>query len=204
MDKQFWDARYSDPAYAYGTEPNLFFAGQLQRLRPGAILMPADGEGRNGVFAATLGWQVTACDLSSAGRDKALVLAATQQVDLNYIVGDLSTLQFEANASDAIGLIYAHFPADQKSRLHRQLDRYLKPGGVIIFEAFSKAHLELRQVNPEVGGPTELAMLFSAAELQADFPNYTIQLLEEIETTLLEGQYHRGKSAIVRFVGIKQ
>jgi len=55
-----WNDRYADGAFAYGKEPNVFFADQLKQFESGTILMPADGEGRNGVYAATLGWQVTA------------------------------------------------------------------------------------------------------------------------------------------------
>ncbi|MES2279057.1 MAG: class I SAM-dependent methyltransferase [Bacteroidota bacterium] len=202
--KEFWDNRYSHPAYVYGTGPNLFFAEWLNRQKPGSILMPADGEGRNGVYAATQGWQVTSCDLSVAGSVKALALAEANLVSLDYIVGDLEGLQFEPATFNAIGLIYAHFPADKKSMLHRKLNECLKPGGIIIFEAFGKDHLHFNKLNTKAGGPKELAMLFSAAELRADFPNYDIQLLEEKEVVLEEGQYHLGTSSVVRFVGRKQ
>jgi SAM-dependent methyltransferase len=204
MMKEFWDNRYSDPTYAYGTGPNLFFAEWLQKLQPGSILMPADGEGRNGVYAATLGWKVTSCDLSVEGRLKAMALAEANEVSFQYIVGDLEGLQFEPATFDAIGLIYAHFSANKKAMLHQKLNEFLRPGGAIIFEAFSKRHLELNKVNPKVGGPKEPGMLFSEAELRADFPNYEIILLEEKEIELEEGNYHVGTCAVVRFVAIKQ
>jgi SAM-dependent methyltransferase len=114
--KEFWDDRYSDPAYAYGKGPNLFFAEWLQKLEPGRILMPAGGESRNDIFAAKLGWRVTSVDLSVKGRSKALALADTNRVTLDYIVGDLEGFQFERASFDAIGLIYAYFPAGKKRR----------------------------------------------------------------------------------------
>jgi SAM-dependent methyltransferase len=204
MDKQFWDDRYGESEYAYGITPNLFFAQQVQKFRPGSILMPADGEGRNGVFAAALGWRVTSCDLSNEGSIKALALAEIKKVSIEYIVGDLEGLQFEPESFDAVGLIYAHFPALKKSKLHAKLDACLRPGGTIILEAFSKDHLKFNSVNPKAGGPKETGILYSEAELREDFPNYNFMLLEEKELDLAEGRYHIGRSAVVQFVGIKQ
>ena len=198
-----WDERYQEPGFAYGKEPNLFFADWLPQFQPGAILMPADGEGRNGVFAAQLGWQVTCYDISIEGQSKALQLAAEKGVSLEYHVGDLAQLHFAPASFDAMGLIYAHFPGDQKSALHRQLNSYIKPGGIIIFEAFSKSHLNYVLRNPAVGGPRDIAALFSKEELFADFNNYEVLLLEEMEVDLQEGKYHNGKGSVIRFVGRK-
>ncbi|CAN5160437.1 class I SAM-dependent methyltransferase [soil metagenome] len=202
--KNMWDDRYKEQDYAYGKGPNLFFASWLKKFEPGSILMPADGEGRNGVFAAMLGWQVTSFDLSAEGRSKALALAEENGVNIEYSVGDLEKLQFQNESFDAIGLVYAHFAADKKSLYHKKLNDYLKPGGVIILEAFSKEHLLLNKLDPKVGGPKDMDMLFSAAEVIADFENYDVLMLEEKEVVLDEGKYHIGKSAVVRFVGRKQ
>lgn len=202
--KNMWDDRYKNNEYAYGKAPNDFFSEWLQQFEPGAILMPADGEGRNGVFAAQLGWKVTSFDLSAAGKSKALQLAAANHVSLEYIVGDLEQLTFEKESFDAIGLVYAHFAAAKKSIFHQQLSSYLKPGGIIILEAFSKKHVELKKLNPAVGGPTDMDMLLSKTEIAADFENYDILTLEEEEILLSEGQCHIGKGAVVRFTGRKR
>lgn len=198
-----WNNRYQEAHYAYGKGPNLFFKEWLYKFKPGSILMPADGEGRNGVFAAQLGWEVTSLDLSTAGKSKALQLAKENQVTMEYIVGDLEQLEFEKESFDAIGLVYAHFAADRKSLLHQKLAGYLKPGGIIILEAFSKKHLHLNNLDPKVGGPKDIDMLFSKAEIAADFENYDPLILEEEEAFLNEGEYHIGKSAVIRFVGRK-
>ena len=87
--KKFWEDKYKNPDFAYGKEPNVFFKEQIQNLKSGSILLPADGEGRNGVFAAKLGWQVTAIDLSEEGKQKALQLASEQLVNIEYIVDDI-------------------------------------------------------------------------------------------------------------------
>jgi len=198
-----WDDRYADKAYAYGEEPNAFFASQLANFEPGNILMPADGEGRNGVFAATQGWKVTAADLSVEGKKKALALARSKSVELDYHVGQFQELEFEKESFDAVGLIYAHFPASIKSQIHRQIDAYIKPGGIVIFEAFSKSHLELRKKDPQVGGPMDIDMLFSTDETISDFDNYDIIYLQEETVNLAEGLFHNGESSVVRFVGRK-
>ena len=201
--KKQWDQRYSEDAFAYGKAPNEFFRDQLQLLEPGSILMPAHGEGRNGVYAATLGWEVTAVDLSVEGRSKALRLADEMDVEIEYLVGDLGRFGFIQESFDAIGLIYAHFLANKKSSIHKKLSTFLKPGGTIIFEAFSKSHLEYVKTNPKVGGPRDIDMLFSIEELAADFSGYEIKMLEEIEVVNEEGQYHSGASSVIRFVGKK-
>ena len=201
--KNSWDKRYKEEGHAYGEAPNRFFEEWLQQYKPGSILMPADGEGRNGVFAAKLGWSVTSFDLSETGKWKALELAKKNDVSIDYYVGDLGELSFEKESFDAIGLIYAHFAAEKKSTIHRELTNYLKPGGIIIFEAFSKRHLQLNSVNPKVGGPKDINMLFSVEEIKADFANYEISILEETEILLDEGSYHIGKGSVIRFVGRK-
>ncbi|PWB19400.1 class I SAM-dependent methyltransferase [Flavobacterium sp. HTF] len=200
---QKWDERYKDSEFAYGTEPNVFFKEWLLKFEPGKILMPADGEGRNGVFAAQLNWNVTSFDLSSEGQLKALKLAKENKVTLEYIVGDLEQLEFEKNSFDAIGLIYAHFSAETKSKLHKKLDEYLKSGGIIIFEAFSKSHLDFKKANPKVGGPDNVNDLFSVSEILVDFEHYEILLLEEKEIVLSEGKFHIGTGSVIRFVGKK-
>ncbi|SHK81306.1 class I SAM-dependent methyltransferase [Chryseobacterium polytrichastri] len=199
-----WDERYSNDEFAYGTQPNNYLKDQLQKLEPGSILFPAEGEGRNAVFAAQLGWQVSAFDISSEGKNKALQLAESNNVTIDYQVGELQTLNFQEEQFDAIALIYAHFPAEIKSSIHKMLDKYLRKGGYIIFEAFSKKHLELVLKNEKVGGPKDIGSLFSIDEITSDFPNYDIIELIETEIELNEGLFHNGTGSVIRFVGQKK
>lgn len=203
MDQK-WNDRYQQPEFAYGKAPNVFFAESLPGLKPGHILMPADGEGRNGVFAARSGWQVTSFDQSNVGQAKALQLAAEHKVSLDYIVSDLEHLHFTPDTFDAIGLIYAHFDGDKKSRYHRRLNESLRPGGIVIFEAFSKRHLKFVTRNPQVGGPRDLDTLFSEEEIIRDFPNFDILTLRDEIILLNEGKFHIGEGAVIRFVGRKK
>lgn len=199
-----WNNRYSNDEFAYGTQPNNYLKDQLQKLEPASILFPAEGEGRNAVFAAQLGWKVSAFDISSEGKNKALQLAESNNVTIDYQVGELQTLNFQEEQFDAIALIYAHFPAEIKSSIHKMLDKYLRKGGYIIFEAFSKKHLELVLKNEKVGGPKDIGSLFSIDEITSDFPNYEIIELVETEIELNEGVFHNGTGSVIRFVGKKK
>ncbi len=198
-----WDDRYKDEAFAYGEQPNKFLKEQLEKLKPGKILFPAEGEGRNAVYAAKLGWTVSAFDISSEGRLKAMKLAEKHDVKIDYQVGELQTLDYQPAQFDALALIYAHFPAEIKSAIHKALDQLVKPGGHLIFEAFSKRHLEYLSRNEKVGGPKEIDMLFSIDEIRSDFPDYEFNQLEEVEIELSEGIYHNGLGSVIRAVGRK-
>lgn len=199
-----WNDRYSSEEFAYGTEPNTYLKAQLEKLEPGSILFPAEGEGRNAVFAATKGWKVSAFDISSEGKTKALQLAENHNVSIDYQVGELQDLSYHGEQFDAVALIYAHFPADIKSSIHKALDQYLRKGGLIIFEAFSKSHLDYVLKNEKVGGPKDIGSLFSIDEIKADFPNYDIIELVEKEIELNEGLFHNGTGSVIRFTGRKR
>jgi len=145
MDNQWlnrWNERYSDPEYAFGKEPNSFFKMEIQNLKPGKILLAAEGEGRNAVFAALNGWDVSAFDISEEGKKKALRLAEDKGVTIDYRVGELPELGFDESGFDTLALIFAHFPAPIRLAYHQMLDTLVKKGGFVLFEAFGKKHLE--------------------------------------------------------------
>lgn len=198
-----WDERYASNEFAYGTQPNDYLREQLAKLAPGKILFPAEGEGRNAVFAAKQGWKVSAFDISVEGQKKARQLAAVNNVSISYEVEDLEKLPYSPEQFDAIALIYAHFPAEIKSHYHKTLSKYLRKGGVIIFEAFSKKHLDYLAKNEKVGGPKDIGSLFSIEEIKADFENYYFRELEEMEIELNEGVYHNGVGSVIRFLAEK-
>ncbi|MEO6488427.1 MAG: methyltransferase domain-containing protein [Ferruginibacter sp.] len=199
-----WNERFSKIEFAYGEDPNNYLKEQLLKLDVGNILFPAEGEGRNAVFAAKIGWTVSAFDISNEGKKKALLLAEANHVTIDYKVCDLQAVKFNPGQFDAIALIYAHFPAAIKSLYHKMLDKYLKKDGIVIFEAFSKKHLEYNSKNDKVGGPKEIEMLFSIDEIRSDFMNYEVIELMEMEVELNEGQFHNGKGSVIRFVGRKK
>jgi hypothetical protein len=202
--KNMWDDRYGKTEFAYGEQPNNFLKEQLIKIPVGTILFPAEGEGRNAVYAATLDWTVDAFDQSIEGEKKALKLAEKHHVSINYMAGEFRSLTYTENQFDALALIYAHFPADKKSSYHKILTTYLRPGGIVIFEAFSKRHLDYNRINEKVGGPKDLETLFSIEEIKSDFENFEIIELEEKEIQLNEGLFHNGLGMVIRFVGRKK
>jgi 2-polyprenyl-3-methyl-5-hydroxy-6-metoxy-1,4-benzoquinol methylase len=199
-----WDERYAGEEFAYGIEPNNYLKEQLEKHSPGKILFPAEGEGRNAVFAATQGWNVFAFDISAEGQKKAQQLAASNNVSIDYEVGELQTLDYKPEQFDAVALIYAHFPAEIKSQIHKMLSKYLRKGGTIIFEAFSKKHIDYLAKNEKVGGPKDIASLFSIEEIKADFSHYEFKELVEMEIELNEGLFHNGVGSVIRFVAEKR
>ncbi len=202
--KEFWDNRYSEEEFAYGEEPNSFFKSQLEKLAPGKILLPADGEGRNGVYAATKGWDVCAFDISKEGKFKADHLANAHGVKIDFEVGALEEMNYAPESFDVIALIFAHFPFSIKEMYHKKFLNLLKPGGVIIFEAFSKDHLEYNAENPEVGGPKNIDLLYNAEELEDYFDVLEKQMIVTTEIELSEGKYHKGVGSVLRYIGKKQ
>lgn len=202
--ENFWNERYRQPAYAYGTAPNAWYKNLIDKLAPGKILLPADGEGRNGVYASTRRWQVSACDLSMEGRRKAAALASAQGVDIEYLVGDFGQLAFPQAPFDAIALIYAHFDPALRPAYHRLVDAYLKPGGHLMLEAFSRKHIDWQTRYPHIGGPREPAMLYDLEEIRRDFGHYSVIYLQEEIVDLAEGHLHVGRGSVIRFFACKQ
>lgn len=202
--KDFWNERFSHQEYAYGTEPNVFFRQSLDTYKPkGKILMPAEGEGRNAVYAAKTGLKVFAFDISKEGKRKALELAKKENVTINYEVGNFPELQVTQNSYDAIGLIFAHFPPEIKTQYYKIMMELLKPGGLVILEGFSKENLELKKANPQIGGPGKLEQLFSVEEIKTDLPDLNILQLEKCLVELQEGKFHIGTASVIRFIGKK-
>lgn len=202
--KELWDNRYANVDYVYGVEPNQFFKEILDKYSfEGKILFPAEGEGRNAIYAAKKGLEVFAFDISSEGKNKALKLAKKESVEINYEVGEFFDLQLINEKFDVVTLIFAHFPSNISSRYHTKIAELIKPNGVVILEGFSKGHLELQKENPKVGGPRNIDMLFSVESIKKDFPSFETILLEEKEIELKEGKLHSGQSKVIRFIGRK-
>lgn len=197
--KQFWNERYAEADFAYGCEPNVFFKENISKITKGKILFPAEGEGRNAVFAAQSGYDVSAFDTSEEGQKKAIQLAQNCKTAIEYKVGFLEDLNYSENEFDAIILIYAHVPSEIRKEFHHKLLSLLKPNGTIIFEAFGKEQLKYTS-----GGPKDIKMLFSEEEIKEEFPNVQFLILETIETELNEGKYHIGRANVVRFIATKK
>lgn len=193
-----WDERYASEEYVYGTEPNQYFKEEIDKLTPGKLLLPAEGEGRNAVYAAQLGWDVTAFDLSKVGQQKALKLAASKNVTITYDVIGFDDIELEEDSFDGLFLCYAHVPPAVRQIYHRKVLKSIKAGGLVLLEGFSKA-----QINNTTGGPRSLEMLFSKEELNDDFSALKHISTTYLKTHLSEGHFHAGISDIIRVFGTK-
>lgn len=190
--KEFWNERYGQKMYSYGKAPNVFFAQQLGQLPKGKILLPAEGEGRNAVYAAIKGWEVKAFDYSEEGRKKAMMLAENYDVDIDYEL--TPALEFNSNGTyDVVAMIFAHFAGEEREQLCRKLESLLAPGGYLIMEVFSK-----NQLGRESGGPKDPELLYSKDEVREMFPNLDFIILEEAKVLLDEGVHHQGDAAVIR------
>ncbi len=195
--KDFWSQRFAAQEYAYGEQPNVFFRQQLDLLPVGKLLLPAEGEGRNAVYAACKGWEVWAYDFSEAAREKAMSLA--QKCGELHFRYDLCTHQeasYPEEYFDVVALIFAHTP--ERKLLHERAVHWLRPGGMLLLEGFSK-----KQLHYTSGGPKQEALLFDRAMLKSDFQSLSTFEIEEAVVVLDEGPYHQGQAAVIRVVGRK-
>jgi len=198
MNKEFWNERYNQHPTVYGLEPNEFFKDQLESVKPGKILLPAEGEGRNAIYAASLGWTVKAYDFSEVAKDKTLERAATLGYKIDYEVTDLSKLELPHEEFERVALIYVHLPVKVRMHVYEQCKQSLKPGGKLILEGFSKNQLQYN-----TGGPKDPELLYSVSDLNADFSDLHIEMLEAIIQELEEGPFHSGVASVVRLVASK-
>jgi len=195
--KEFWNARYEVNETVYGWEPNRFFKHFIDTHKPGSILLPAEGEGRNAIYAASKGWQVDAFDYSEVARAKALKRAIEKGEKINY---DIKSIQdFKAGKLyDAVGLIYVHMPAEIRRPFHLQVTKSLQSGGYLILEAFAKEQLQFSS-----GGPRDAAMLYDAPSICNDFELLHMLSCGQKEIIQKEGEFHKGKAAVLQMIGQK-
>ncbi len=193
-----WNERFASDDFAYGTEPNSFLA-QNAGILTGPVLSLAEGEGRNAVFLASLGLEVHGVDGSEVGLAKAQKLAAARGVAIRTEVVDLAVYEPPENTYGAVISIWAHLPSQIRKRLYPLVERSLKPGGIILLEAYSPA-----QLARSTGGPKDPDMLMSRADLEQEFPNCEPILSQEIEREVIEGKLHTGLSTVVQFIARKK
>jgi len=193
-----WDERYSEPGYTYGKTPNAFLVSVVDRLPHGKILMLAEGEGRNAVYLASLGYQVTAVDSSSVGLSKAAELAAERGVKITTLVVDLGEFMIEAGQWDGIVSCYCHLPSSIRIPLHRAVVQGLKPGGVFVLEGFSK-----EQMDYDTGGPKVPEMLLALDELKLELDGLEFSHAVKLVRDVKEGRGHTGLASVLQLLCVK-
>lgn len=193
-----WDKRFSERVYVYGTSPNDFLRDAIGSLPKGKVLCLADGEGRNGVYLAQQGNEVTSVDISSVGLQKARDLAGNRGVSIRTIVADLHTFDMGQNQWDLIVSIFCHLPAPIRRCVHKRITKGLKPGGIFLLEAYTPA-----QIAFGTGGPRTEDLLMTLSDLQADLCGLELLHACELERDIHEGLLHNGKSSVVQVIARK-
>ncbi|MFO0677020.1 MAG: methyltransferase domain-containing protein [Polyangiaceae bacterium] len=195
MGADFWNDRYRGLTFAYGREPNDFVRSEAHRIPRGRVLCLAEGEGRNAVHLAGLGHDVTALDFSTEGLKKTELLARERGVAVRTLQADLATYEPELDAFTGIVTVFAHVPVAVRRRIHGWIPDALRPGGVFLLEAYSPAQLAWN-----TGGPRDVELLVSLADLRSELPTLEVILGCEVERDIHEGAFHAGRSATVQYL----
>ncbi|WP_422156509.1 class I SAM-dependent methyltransferase [Vreelandella titanicae] len=196
-----WDERYGATDYAYGDRPNLFLTQAIEEVKmphQGKALCLAEGEGRNAVFLASLGYETVAMDQSFVGLDKANRLAANSQVSIMTQQADLNDYEPELNTFDLITMIWAHTPKSVRLKSYEIVKKGLKRGGYFILEGYLPT-----QSTRDTGGPSDPKFMFTLDELCTHFAGFNIIVGRELTRDVTEGAYHTGPGDVVQFLALK-
>ena len=194
-----WNQRYATPHEAYGTEPNAFLRAVAGRIPTGPVLVIAAGEGRNAIYLASMGHEVTAMDQSEVGLANAASMATSRGLSLETTVADLADFDFGESKWNGIVSVWAHVPPPIRQRVHAASVRALKPGGVFILEAYRPEHLALAGR----GGPPMPELLFDAATARAELDGLDVELCQDVSRHISEGRFHEGPSATVQVLAVR-
>ena len=193
--RDFWNEKFANTEYAYGTEPNDFLVSAVTKLKRGATLSLAEGEGRNAVWLAQQGFTVSAIEQSEKGVGKTLRLALQRGVIVMAERGELETFHIQPNSWDLAVSIFAHTPQELRRKLHRQVVAGLKPGGVFVLEAYTPA-----QIANNTGGPKDASLMPTAELLRSELAGLVFDRIEEVEREVVEGSLHTGTAHVVQVV----
>lgn len=195
-----WNARFASDEYLFGTAPNAFLVSERSRLRPSwKALVLADGEGRNGVWLARQGLDVTTVDFSPVGIAKAEKLAASFGVTIRTILADLNTWAWpEAEFDLVVGVFFQVFAPPERAVAFERIKRALKPGGLLLLQGYRP-----EQIGYGTGGPPTPENMYTEKLLRAVFGDMTILHLRSHDSVIHEGSGHDGISALIDLIAIR-
>lgn len=195
-----WDERFATPEYIFGTSPAEFVRREGKRLPAGAkILCVADGEGRNSVYLAQAGHDVTAMDGSAVATAKARKLAVERGVDVVFQTADIAGWDWSESEYDAVFAVFIQFASPGlRDAIFSGMVRSLKPGGLLFLHGYTRA-----QLTYGTGGPLILDQLYTPDLLSESFAGMEVLRLAEYEAELSEGTGHAGRSALIDLVACK-
>ncbi len=199
-EHEHWEARYGVPEYIFGKEPNYFLASCKALLpKAGKVLAVSDGEGRNGVWLAQQGLDVTSLDFSETAQAKAAALAGERGVKIALVRGDVHSWNYPEAAFDVVVEIFTQFsPPAGRARKWAGMRRALKPGGLLIIQGYTP-----KQLQYGTGGPKEIENLYTRAMLEQAFGDFHDVTIAEEELEMREGSRHSGMSAVINFTARK-
>jgi SAM-dependent methyltransferase len=195
-DEQYWNERYGKPEYDFGTNPNDFLVSVASQIPQGKILCLGEGEGRNAVYLASLGYEVVAVDQSEVGLAKAEKLAAQKGVQIQTIVADLAEFMIEPKTWQGVVSIFCHLPSALWQQVLQDAIAGLTSGGILILEAYTP-----RQLQFKTGGPSNVDMLVSLETVKSKLTGLNWKIAEERDREVIEGEYHNGMAAVVQLLG---
>lgn len=195
-DMEKWNERFDCDEYVYGKDPCAFLIERANLFQAGKkVLCIGEGEGRNAVFLATLGLDVTCVDFSRVALEKAENLAAENGVELRTLRVDLNRWVWPKGAFDYVVWVFLHVGQEHRPRLHKNIRNCLKENGMVIGEVFHKNQLDFNS-----GGPKDESFLYDIDEIENSFLDMKQLLLEERLIQLTEGLGHQGQGVVVDFV----
>ncbi len=194
MEREDWNRRHGEAGPLFGSEPNRFLVAEVEGLSPGRALDLACGAGRNAVWLAQHGWEVTGVDFSDVGLENARSLAAERGVDVEWVSADLRGWSPAGSGFDLVVVLYLQIPADERRAVLREAARAVAPGGTLLVVGH-----DLENLTGGWGGPKDPAVLFTPDEIAAELPGLEIEkaerVLRPIET---EGPDVQAIDALVR------
>jgi hypothetical protein len=190
-----WEERYGRAGYHFGTAPNDFLRDHVGSLPRGRVLCLAEGEGRNAVYLARQGFEVSSIDLTSAGVEKTRRLAREHGVNVDAVAGDLATADLGVQSWDGIVSIFAHLPPAIRRDLHRRVVAALSPGGVFLLEAYTP-----NQLGRGTGGPPTPELTMTRRGLMQELDGLEFIHALETDREVVEGEGHTGLGSVVQVI----
>jgi SAM-dependent methyltransferase len=191
-----WDRRYADEEFLWSAEPNRFVVQELADLPPGRALDLACGEGRNAVWLAERGWQVTGVDFSRVGLQKARRLAEARGVTVEWVLADLREYEPQAGAYLLALVAYLHIPPAERAPVLLRACSALARRGVLLVVGHDVANLV-----EGVGGPQDPTLLYTPEGITAELPGLAVQRAAQVRRPVeVEGHTRYAIDTLVRAV----
>jgi SAM-dependent methyltransferase len=159
LTREEWDDRYATTELIWGAEPNQFLVREVADLTPGRAVDLATGEGRNAIWLARQGWDVTGVDFSAVALGKAREIAADLGVTIEWVEADVTDYEPEPAAFDLVTILYLHLERPARRQVLAAASRAVAPGGTLLIVGH-----DLDNLTRGYGGPQDPARLWVAAD----------------------------------------